>query len=364
MHVNAPERSSYAHPAIPAHARGARRLGSLYTGAVGMAARRGGVERSRRQPEVPRMSREDAIARAVACFDDGRFERTLARRVAYRTQSQEPGSGAELEAYLGQEIAPALAALGFACERMTGAPGGPPFLLAQRLERDAAFTLLTYGHGDVVRGQEEHWRAGLSPWSLVVEGNRWYGRGTADNKGQHSVNLAALEQVLAARRGRLGYNVKVVFEMGEETGSPGLHALCAQHRQRLAADVFFASDGPRVQASRATLFLGSRGLYNFELRVAPRDGAHHSGNWGGLLRNPGIRLAHALACLVDERGRIQVAGLRPTGLSEPVRRALRDIEIGGGPHDPAIDPNWGEPGLSAAERVIGWNSLDVLAFVT
>ncbi len=32
--------------------------------------------------------------------------------------------------------------------------------------------------------------------------------------------------------------------------------------------------------------------------------------------------------------------------------------------DPSIDINWGEPGLSPAERVIGWNSLEVLAFKT
>jgi monoamine oxidase len=44
-----------------------------------------------------------------------------------------------------------------------------------------------------------------------------------------------------------------------------------------------------------------------------------------------------------------------------VRQALQDIEVGGGADDPAIDPDWGEPGLSPAERVIGWNSLEVLA---
>jgi len=31
---------------------------------------------------------------------------------------------------------------------------------------------------------------------------------------------------------------------------------------------------------------------NFDLSVELRDGGHHSGNWGGLLANPGIILAH------------------------------------------------------------------------
>jgi acetylornithine deacetylase/succinyl-diaminopimelate desuccinylase-like protein len=43
---------------------------------------------------------------------------------------------------------------------------------------------------------------------------------------------------------------------------------------------------------------------------------------------------------------------------------LKDIEVGGGPGDPEIDPGWGEPGLSPAERVIGWNTFEVLAFTT
>jgi acetylornithine deacetylase/succinyl-diaminopimelate desuccinylase-like protein len=71
--------------------------------------------------------------------------------------------------------------------------------------------------------------------------------------------------------------------MGEEIGSPGLRAVCERERKALAADVLIASDGPRLSASRPTIFLGSRGAFNFELRVDLREGAHHSGNWGGLL---------------------------------------------------------------------------------
>jgi acetylornithine deacetylase/succinyl-diaminopimelate desuccinylase-like protein len=44
-----------------------------------------------------------------------------------------------------------------------------------------------------------------------------------------------------------------------------------------------------------------------------------------------------------------------------VREALRTIPAGGGPDDPDIDTDWGEPGLTPAERVIGWNALEVLS---
>lgn len=311
------------------------------------------------------MSRAQAIAGVQAYFDDGRFMDTLKRRVAIRTESQEAASLPILYDYLQQEIMPSLQTLGFVCEVIDNPlPGGSPFLIAERVEEGAAFTLLTYGHGDVVRGYDKQWRAGLSPWEIVVEGERWYGRGIADNKAQHTINLAALEEVMKVRGGQLGYNVKLILEMGEETGSPGLNEVCRQHAQRLKADLFIASDGPRVNAPTPTMFLGSRGGCNFDLTCHLRDGGHHSGNWGGLLRNPGVRLANAIACLVDERGAIRVPALLPEALPQSVRKALASVKVGGGPTDPEIDPDWGEPDLTPAERVFGWNTLEVLAFKT
>ena len=308
-------------------------------------------------------TRQTAIAGALRLYDSGAFFADLIRRVGFRTESQNPARADTIRAYLTDEIAPSLAALGFTSRIVENpAAAHAPFLLAERIEDPALPTVLTYGHGDVVRGYDEQWRTGLVPWAVTVEGDRWYGRGTADNKGQHSVNFAALAAVLDARDARLGYNVKLIFETGEEIGSPGLGAVCAAHRDALAADVFIASDGPRVSAERPTLFLGSRGGATFELLVDLREGAHHSGNWGGALRNPAIVLSHAIASLVDRRGAIVVDGLRPPPLPASVRAALVDIALGGDADAPAIDPDWGEPGLSPTERVIGWNSLEVLAF--
>ncbi|AKZ62055.1 hypothetical protein F506_15595 [Herbaspirillum hiltneri N3] len=311
------------------------------------------------------MSRAQAIAQASAYFDDGRFMQALQKRVAIRTESQEAASRPILYDYLRLEIQPELEDLGFHCEIIDNPlPDGTPFLLAERIEEGAAFTLLTYGHGDVVRGYDHQWRAGLKPWEIVVEGDRWYGRGIADNKAQHTINFAALAEVLKLRGGKLGYNVKVILEMGEEAGSPGLKEVAAQYAEKLRSDLFIASDGPRVNAPTPTMFLGSRGGCNFDLRVNARDGGHHSGNWGGLLRNPGVRLANAIACLVDGKGRIRVPSLLPDGLPDSVRHALRDVEVGGGPNDPEVDADWGEPGMTPAERVFGWNTLEVLAFKT
>lgn len=308
------------------------------------------------------MSRLQALARAAEYFDSGAFRADLARRVAFRTESQAPEKRAELRHYLSEELLPSLTRLGFTGRVVDNpVPGHGPFLIARRVEGPDLPTVLSYGHGDVVRGYDAQWRAPLDPWSIVVEGDRWYGRGTADNKGQHSINLGALASTLAARHDRLGFNVTLLIETGEEVGSPGLHALCATLREELAADVLIASDGPRVSAARPTVFLGSRGLINFSLGLRLRDGGHHSGNWGGALANPAVILAHALSSMVSQRGVVLVDGLRPPPLSDSVRHALSGIELGGGLGDPAVDEGWGEPGLTPAERVFGWNTLEVLA---
>ncbi|GGH23539.1 hypothetical protein GCM10007036_29380 [Alsobacter metallidurans] len=313
----------------------------------------------------PTPSRDGAVRRAAEHFSSGAFLSELRALVAHRTESQSGERGAELRGYLTDAMAPALAKLGFVSSVVDNpVAGGPPFLLAERHEGADLPTVLVYGHGDVVNGHEGRWRENRDPWAVTVDGDRWYGRGAADNKGQHAINIAALAQVMAERGGSLGFNCKALIEMGEETGSPGLRQLAGAHGQALAADVLIASDGPRLSAERPTIFLGSRGALNFDLTVNLREGAHHSGNWGGLLANPGTILANAIASLVDRNGRILLDALKPREIPPAVRAALADLTVGGGPNDPAIDHDWGEPGLTPEERVFGWNALEVLAYET
>ena len=153
------------------------------------------------------MTREAALAAARQHFDSGAFVHDLARRVAIRTESQNPASAPELRRYLADEITPSLAALGFRSS-LHDNPVQPfgPLLIADRFEADGLPTVLMYGHGDAL----------------------------------------------------------------------------------------IATDGPRLSRERATVFLGSRGVANFELTLHLRDGSHHSGNWGGLLRNSGTVLANAI----------------------------------------------------------------------
>jgi acetylornithine deacetylase/succinyl-diaminopimelate desuccinylase-like protein len=223
--------------------------------------------------------------------------------------------------------------------------------------------VLGYGHGDVIRGLESGWKDGLSPWQLTEMDGRYYGRGVVDNKGQHTIDIAGQMAVLKTR-GKLGFNAKWLIEMGEETGSPGLRELCAEHCDLLAADVLIGSDGPRLAADRPTIFLGTRSGFPIDFTIEAREGAHHSGNWGGLLSNPAIQLAHAIACIVGPTGQIRIPEWVPDGIPDSVRRALAECEVTPGPSDPAIDPNWGEPGLTPAEQLYGWCTFEILAMTS
>ena len=142
------------------------------------------------------LSRESVIARAAEHFDSGAFRAELARRVAIPTVSRLAHHAPDLRRYLEAELEPAFRQMGFetAIYSHELAPG--PFLLATRMEDSNASTLLHYGHGDVVAGLDEQWTDGSSPWDLTERDDRWYGRGTADNKGQHTINMAAMRAVL------------------------------------------------------------------------------------------------------------------------------------------------------------------------
>ncbi len=211
----------------------------------------------------------------------------MEKLVACPTESQDPRGAPHLRPYLEDQMMPMLDAMGFKSTIFDNpVAGAPPILVAERIEDPALPTVLSYGHGDVIRAQEGQWRDGLEPFRLIEEGDRLYGRGSADNKVQHLINIKAMDAVIKAD-GKLGFNAKFLIEMGEEMGSEGLKDFCAQNKDLLAADVLIASDGPRLSQTTPTIFTGSRGGIMFDLLVDLREGANHSGNFGGLLGGSG-----------------------------------------------------------------------------
>ena len=310
------------------------------------------------------MSRDHALAAIDDYYQNGTFEAELAGRISYKTESNLPNCEAALQGYLADDLVSYLSDMGFTCSVYPNPRSDAgPFLVARRIEGNDVPTVMTYGHGDVVAGYDDQWDDAMSPWDITKKGQRWYGRGTADNKGQHTINMAALKTVLETR-GSLGFNVTILIEMGEERGSPGLRDFCEAHKDLFSADVFIASDGPRIHPDKPTIFMGSRSVFNFTMRLDSHAGGHHSGNWGGLLTNPGVVMAHAIASMVDRNGKILVEGWRSTQIPNSVRAAIAKLDVGEGENTPDINPNWGEPDLTIAERVFASNTFEVRAFET
>lgn len=200
------------------------------------------------------MSRSAAIDRAQRHFDEGHFQQTLARRVAAPTESQNLERAEQLQAYLTQEMQPAFEAMGFACRLLQHPKAKAPFLWAERIEDPALPTALGYGHGDVIRGLDKEWREGLSPWSLTEQAGRWYGRGIADNKGQHSVNLQAMG-LCAGRARALGLQRQIPDRDGRGNRLAGF-ARCVRRAPRFDAGRFAAARG----AERHDRFVLGSGL--------------------------------------------------------------------------------------------------------
>ena len=309
--------------------------------------------------------RDLAVQGGFDYFDTGSFVADLSENIALQTESQNPEKHAVMLGYYNEILIPAFHEMGFQCQILDNpVTASLPFLFAERIENENFNTVLGYGHADVVMGMEDKWSDGRSPWKIETTENFIYGRGTADNKGQHVINLAALNIVLKLK-GRLGFNAKYLFESAEEVGSPGLYEVCEQNKELLSADLLIASDGPRQQADKPTVYLGSRGSRSFDLVVNLRDKAHHSGNWGGVIADPGTILAQAIACITDKKGVIAVPEWRPDGIPDDVRAVLSEVAFDeNGDEEPKIDADWGEPGLSAAEKLYAWSSFAVLAFVT
>jgi len=182
-----------------------------------------------------------------------------------------------------------------------------PIVYGEIGPRDAPFTWLTYGHYDVYPADAKAEGWATDPWQPVVDGDRVWGRGAGDNKGQH---LALLNAIALYRElhGELPIRIKVVLEGDEETGSRPLPGFVEKHRDMLRADLCCYSDGPMFPNDQPVLLMGVRGNLSLEFVATGARRNLHSGNYGGVAPNPTLDLIHLLAEMVDRDGRLLVPG--------------------------------------------------------
>jgi acetylornithine deacetylase/succinyl-diaminopimelate desuccinylase-like protein len=136
---------------------------------------------------------------------------------------------------------------------------------------------------------------------------RLYGRAAADDKAPIVALVTALDALKTAKMTPT-WNLKVLLDGEEESGSPGLMAQTATLRDRLAADLTLMLDAPAHPSGRPTLVFGVRGNVTFEITVYGARDELHSGHYGNWAPNPAFRLAQLLASMKDASGRVLIRG--------------------------------------------------------
>jgi acetylornithine deacetylase/succinyl-diaminopimelate desuccinylase-like protein len=234
---------------------------------------------------------------------DEHREELVQRLVAYASQPSVSATGEGI-AEAAQLASRTLDAAGL--EPSILETGGSPVVLGVGPQRPGRLTVIVYGHYDVQPPDPvDAWDT--PPFQPTLKDGRLYGRGTADNKGQHLAQIMAMEG-LRASYGELPCNVKVLLDGEEELGSPNLPAFVERNRDLLAADLAIWSDGPVHESGRWTVVFGVRGIVTFELRASGANRPLHSGNWGGVAPNPLWTLVQLLASMKDRQNRITVDG--------------------------------------------------------
>jgi acetylornithine deacetylase/succinyl-diaminopimelate desuccinylase-like protein len=181
-----------------------------------------------------------------------------------------------------------------------------PVVYAEWLGAPGRPTMLIYGHYDVQPPEPlDEWLS--PPFEPTVRDGKIFGRGAGDNKGQIFAQIAAARAWLESTGG-LPVNVKFLIEGEEETGSPHLASFVAEHRDLLAADLVYTSDGPVHDDRHPQVVYGVRGLLYVELRARGASHDLHSGNWGGIAPNPAWTLVDLLATMRDGNGRVTIPG--------------------------------------------------------
>jgi len=181
-----------------------------------------------------------------------------------------------------------------------------PVVYADWLHAPGAATILVYCHYDVQPVDPiDLWET--APFEPFVRDGRVVGRGSADDKGQIALHLAAADAFFATR-GRLPLNLKIVFEGEEESSSVTLERWLPENRDRLAADAVVISDTGFFEGDLPALTMSLRGMVYTQIDVVGSPVDLHSGGYGGMVENPANALARIIASLKDADGVVQIPG--------------------------------------------------------
>jgi acetylornithine deacetylase/succinyl-diaminopimelate desuccinylase-like protein len=119
--------------------------------------------------------------------------------------------------------------------------------------------------------------------------------------------LMAIEAYLKTV-GKLPINLKLFYEGQEEIGSPDIRSFIKDNTELLKADAAVITDTGWIDADTPSITCGLRGLAGFEVIFTGPDHDLHSGEQGGVVRNPINALAGLVASFHDAHGHVAIDG--------------------------------------------------------
>ncbi|MEU4266699.1 dipeptidase [Streptomyces sp. NPDC026092] len=202
--------------------------------------------------------------------------------------------------------------------RRVTTPDGTDAVVGHAPGPEGSPTVLLYCHYDVQPPLDDGaWTT--PPFELTERDGRWYGRGTADCKGNIAMHLTALRALQAGSGGRgFPVSLKFVAEGSEEQGTGGLERLVPMRPELFAADCLLICDTGNFALGLPTATTSLRGLANVVVTVSTLKGAMHSGMFGGPAPDALAALVRILDSLRDERGATAIKGLAGDGVWDGV----------------------------------------------
>lgn len=182
--------------------------------------------------------------------------------------------------------------------------GVPPAVYGEVMsKKNPNRTILFYNHYDVQPEEPvELWND--PPFSGKMRGNKIYGRGSADDKGELVTRIKAVESFLKTT-GDVPCNIKFLVEGEEEIGSMHVEDYLKKYQKKLSCDGVIWEFGYVDEKDRPIISLGMKGLLYVELSIRESIRDAHS-SLAVLIENPAWRLVEALKTLRDKSGKILI----------------------------------------------------------
>ncbi|HEY7409443.1 MAG TPA: M20/M25/M40 family metallo-hydrolase [Vicinamibacteria bacterium] len=261
--------------------------------------------------------------RAWAERSRGEFEALLEQYIAVPSVSSDPERKADIRRN-AEMAADTIKKYGGTAEILE--TKGNPIVHGTFLADKGLPTVTLYNHLDVQPASKETEPWETEPFKMITKGDRYFGRGTTDDKGPA---LTALFGIRAAREAGVPVNVKLLWELEEEIGSPSFEAGIAKARDALKTDSVIVSDTIWVSRERPAAPAGLRGLVGMRFTLETGTTDQHSGTTGGAARNPIGELMQLVSEIYDARtGEVKVPGFYDE-VANPTAAELEDFRNSG-----------------------------------